>query len=100
MPLYSLCLYVCVCMCVLVFSAHVEFLCNLTGRGDPEEHKHPPGSSYASLTSGRWGRRLGGKGGGVGVYVCVCLCWCVLKGKKHRNKSKEKVQNTSSLCKI
>lgn len=35
--------HVCVCrhMCILVFLAHVELLHNLTGRGDPEEHKHP-----------------------------------------------------------
>lgn len=51
-----------VCMCVLVFSAHVEFLHNLTGSGDPEEHKHP--LAPPTLPS-----HLGGR---VRVGVCVC----------------------------
>lgn len=53
-------------MCVLVFSAHVEILHNLTGSRDPEEHKQSPDSSHTSLTSGRWGKGLGGgwEGGG------------------------------------
>lgn len=51
-----------VCMCVMVFSANVEFLHSLTGSGDPEEHKHP--LAPPTLPS-----HLGYRGRGV---VCVC----------------------------
>lgn len=65
-------LYMFVYTCVLVFSAHVEILHNLTGSQDPEEHKHSPDSSHTSLTSGRWGKGV----------VCV---W----GGRVRNVGKE-----------
>lgn len=67
----------CYCMFVLVFSAHVEVLCNLTGRGDPEEHKHPlaPPTLPSHLGEER-------EGGGWREEVYASVCVCVLRGKK------------------
>lgn len=60
------CSSMCMCVSVMRVSAHVQFLHNLTGSGDPEEHKHP--LAPPTLPS-----HLGDGVSGGGVCVCGCV---------------------------
>lgn len=76
-----------VCVCILVFSAHVEFLFTLTGSVDPEEHKHPlaPPTLPSHLGNGEGEQREWGN-------VCVCVFVWVCGGVGLRNVGEEGIR--------